>query len=279
MGTTKVISGNKPLLSKTKAVKNLKELASSSTGSVKVEASTSTPAFFPEEQTTHQDPFLYENLKDNIGKKIDNYLFYSLESYIYFKCSPDHNSGNNRLAIAARRSIFAGQKLETGWKLHISVDPGQISAAWAIIYPILMENKISAKILAPNVLKSKPIEKVSGKQFTIYQFQHKHITTDEWIDIMQRIENELREHGIAKAVTPTANKQIPNSEYFSYRNDADLSGRYISDTKAQGYVELYKHKDPQLRAYNLANAKDPFTEVVLQSHLDQNQIENELKPT
>ena len=74
MGTTKVSSGNKPLLSKRKAVRNLKELASSSTGSVNLEASTSTPAFFYKEQTPHQDPFLYENLPDNIGKKIDNYF-------------------------------------------------------------------------------------------------------------------------------------------------------------------------------------------------------------
>ncbi|WP_412754867.1 hypothetical protein [Legionella donaldsonii] len=277
MGTTKVSSGNKPLLSKRKAVRNLKELASSSTGSVNLEASTS--AFFPKEQTPHQDPFLYENLQDNIGKKIDNYFLYSLESYIYFKCSPDCNNEKNKLAVAAKRSIFAGQRVETGWKLHISVDPGQISAAWAIIYPILMENKMSAKILAPDVLKSKPIEKVSGKQFTIYQFQHKHINTDAWIDIMQRIENELREHGIAKGVTPTANKQIPNSEYFSYRNDAGPGGRYISDTKAQQFVELHQHEDPPLLAYNLANTNDPFTEVVLQSPLDHNQIDNELKPT
>lgn len=276
---TKGSTAAKPLLSKRKAVKNLKELASSSTGSVKREASTSTPAFFLEEQTLHQDPFLYENLKDNIGKKIDNYFFYSLESYIYFKYSPGSNNRNDRPAVAAKRSIFAGQKVETGWKLHISVDPGQISAAWAIIYPILMENEISAKILDPDVLKRKPIEKVSGKQFTIYQFQHKHINTDAWIDIMQRIENELREHGIAKGVTPTANKQIPNSEYFSYRNDADPSGRYISDTKAQRFVELHKHEAPQLFAYNLTNEKDPFAEVALQSHLDQNQIESELKPT
>ncbi|WP_019216664.1 hypothetical protein [Legionella tunisiensis] len=208
-------------------------------------------------------------------------IFYSLESYIYFRCSNSRStySGDDKPATANKRSIFAGQKAATGWKLHISVDPGQISAAWAIIYPILMENEISAKILAPDVLKRKPIEKVSGKQFTIYQFQHRHIDTDAWINIMQRIENELRQHGIAKGIIPTANKQIPNSNYFSYRNDTDRSGRYISDATAQKYVELHMHEEPHLLPYNLTQADDPFTKVALQPHLDQNKIESELKPS
>lgn len=274
MGTTNPAT-DKPVLHKRKAVRNLKDLARSSANPAEPEPSAL--LFSPGEQIPPKDPFRYENLKDNIGKRVGNYLFYSLEAYIYFSCSSNKEE-KDKPAKIDKRSIFAAQKAEAGWKLHISVDPSQISAAWAIIYPILMENEISAKILAPDVLKRKPIEEVSGKQFTIYQFRHKHIDAGTWIKIMQRIENEFRQHGIGSGVIPPANKQIPNSEYFSYRNDTDLSGKYVSDATAQRYVDMHIHEDPQLLPYNLPKDNDPFEEVTLQINLDQNQIGSELTP-
>ncbi|WP_156812464.1 hypothetical protein [Legionella tunisiensis] len=84
MGTTEGASTGtgKPLLSKRKAVRNLKELANSSIASVKSEPSTSTPAFFSEEKIPYKDPLMYENLKDNIGKKLSNYFLLTGELYL-----------------------------------------------------------------------------------------------------------------------------------------------------------------------------------------------------
>ena len=164
-----------------------------------------------------------------------------------------------------KRALFATQKPELGWKLHISVAPDQVANAWEFIYPILMENKISIKILDPDVLKKKPVEEISSKQFTIYQFKNKHIAPTEWLDIVQQIENELQHHGINKGIIPVANKQMTNSEYFSYRNDTDPSGRYISDVTAVKYVELHIHENSQLVPYNLTKDLDPFKEISLQA--------------
>ncbi len=135
----------------------------------------------------------------------------------------------------------------------------------------MMEHEISAKILDPDVLMRKSIEEVSSKQFTIYQFKNKHLDSAKWLHIVQRIELELQLHGIGKGIIPVANKQIPNSEYISYRNDSDMRGRYISDVVAARYVELHIHEDSQLVPYNLIKDIDPFEEISLHANLDHNQ--------
>lgn len=276
MGAGEESTTDKPLLRKRKAVRNLKDTAAFEATQVKSKArKIATPSFFSAE---HQSAsFLYENLKANIGKMINNYFFYSLGAYIYFDCKS--NKENDKPSDMDKRSIFAAKKQETGWKLHISVEPGQISSAWAIIYPILMEYEISAKIVEHDVFKRKPIEDVSGKQFTIYEFKNRHIDSSSWSNIIQKIENELRQHGVSSGIIPTSNKQIPNSEYFSYRNDTDPRGKYISDVAAQKYAELHVQEDPQLLSYNLTKDKDPFEHVSLQIDLDLTQIGSELNPS
>ena len=275
MGVGEEPTADKPLLRKRKAVSNLKDTAAFEAAQVKSKAKKiATPSFFSAEQ---KDPLLYENLKANIGKTINNYFFYSLGAYIYFDCKS--NKENDKPADMDKRSIFAAKKQETGWKLHISVDPGKVSSAWAIIYPILMEYEISAKIVEHDVLKRKSTEDVSGKQLTIYEFKNTHIDSLLWINIIQKIENELRQHGIGSGTIPPSNKQIPNSEYFSYRNDTDPRGKYISDVAAQKYVELHAQEDPKLLPYNLKKDKDPFEHVSLQIDLDPTQIGSELNPS
>lgn len=281
MGTTPPTT-EKPLLSRRKAVRNLKDLAPSSATQIKSEPENkTTQSFSPAEQIIDEDSFPYENLKDNIGKKINNYFFSSLGAYIYFACvsNKENDTSETEKPVKVKRSIFAAKKQETGWKLHISVDSSQISLAWAIIYPILMENEISAKILEHDVLKRKAIEEISSKQLTIYEFKNRHIDSSAWNNVIQKIENELRQHGIRKGIEPKSNKQIPNSEYFSYRNDTDPTGKYISDGAAQRYVAMHLHEDPQLRSYNLTKDKDPFEEVMLQIDLNQDHIERKLNPS
>ena len=258
-----------PLVKRKKKVINLKTLIASSSEQIDGVPNTIVSHSFFSEVQVDKNPLLYENLRDNLGKWVQNYFIYLLDGYIYFKCNIDLESQPSGLG---KRSLFAAQKPETGWKFHISVAPHQIANAWAIIYPIFMENNISVKILDPEILKRKSVEEVSSKQFTIYQFKNNHIAPAVWLDIMQRIEGELEQHGIGKGIIPISNKQITNSEYFSYRNDSDLRGRYISDVAASKYVDLHINEDAQLVPYNLTKAIDPFEEISLHTKSKQNQI-------
>lgn len=140
-----------------------------------------------------------------------------------------------------------------------------------------MENDVSAKILSHESLMKKSMEKVSNKQITLYEFKNKHINSEEWSSMLQQIEDKLRQHGIGPSNLPPADKQIPNSVYFSYRNDTDHTGKYISGSGAKNYVSLHGSKDPQLVPYNLIKAQDPFEEVSLKPYLD-NQMDSALHP-
>ena len=71
-----------PLVKRKKAVRNLKKLMNSSSENPKAEpSSVSVHSFFSEEQVV-KNPFLYENLRENIGKRVNQYFLYFLEGYI-----------------------------------------------------------------------------------------------------------------------------------------------------------------------------------------------------
>ncbi|KTD07695.1 hypothetical protein [Legionella jamestowniensis] len=265
----------KPSLQKRKAVRNLKEIATSSTNQFFQPNNTSPPGF-SESMESSKEKLQYESLKSNLGKTINNYFLYAIGAYIYFN-SRNRNKENEGASKFDKRSLFAQKKQETGWKLHLSVDPTQVSLAWTLIYPILMENDVSAKILSHESLMKKSMEKVSNKQITLYEFKNKHINSEEWSSMLQQIEDKLRQHGIGPSNLPPADKQIPNSVYFSYRNDTDHTGKYISGSGAKNYVSLHGSKDPQLVPYNLIKAQDPFEEVSLKPYLD-NQMDSALHP-
>lgn len=269
----------KPPLQKRKAERDLKKIAgsfiassSTTTSSPKAHSSLFSPPKEVDSSGRHEEPtstkahLEYQHLTNNIGKTIDNYFTYSLGAYLFLQHGKDA-PGQSKPTQVNKRSLFANKKQEeTGWKLHISVDPGQISAAWSVIYPILMEHKISLKIIDPEVVKRKSSEEIASKQFTIYQFKNKHIDSSAWLNIMQHIENALRIQGINKGSISPANKEIPHSDYFSYRNDTGPNGKYISDKAAEQYVTMHA---PQLPAYNLSNAADPFATLSLQPSLEE----------
>ena len=118
-----------PLLKRKKAVNNLKALMNSSSEQVNTESNKGAFHSFFSEELVAKNPFLYENLRDNIGKWIQNYFFYVIEGYIYFKCN--HAQESKPISID-KRSLFAAKKPDIGWKLHISVAPDQIAKAWTI---------------------------------------------------------------------------------------------------------------------------------------------------
>lgn len=246
-----------PKLIKRKAVQNLKKIASSSTA--RSSETTKKPSFF-KQVSKSENPLQYERLKEQLFVKGDNYLITALSGYIYLNCT---KQATVTLSEKDRRALYATKHQETGWKLHINIEPTQISAAWSIIYPILLTHNISAKIIAPDKFKQFSIDKVSSKQVTIYQGKNQSIDKTTWGSIMQQIEDELQYHQIERGILPPANKEVANSAYFSYRNDADANGNYISDLAAQGYVEQHHHEDPTLVAYNLSQATDPFDGIEL----------------
>lgn len=271
MTSPKPPHSTKPLLQKRKAVRNLKEIATPSTKQFFQPDKTSPRGIEPSKEKLQ-----YEDLKSNIGKTVNNYFFYVIGAYIYFS-SKNRNKENEGASKFDKRSLFAHKKQETGWKLHLSVDPTQVSLAWTLIYPILMENEVSAKILSHEILMKKSTEEVSNKQITFYEFKNKHLNSGEWSSMLQQIEDKLRQHGIGPSSLPSADKQIPNSVYFSYRNDTDPTGKYISGSGANNYVFLHGSKDPQLVPYNLIKAQDPFKEVSLKPYLE-DQMDSVLQP-
>lgn len=95
----------KPSLQKRKAVRNLKEIATSSTNQFFQPNNTSPPGF-SESMESSKEKLQYESLKSNLGKTINNYFLYAIGAYIYFN-SRNRNKENEGASKFDKRSLFA----------------------------------------------------------------------------------------------------------------------------------------------------------------------------
>ncbi|WP_133128031.1 hypothetical protein [Legionella nagasakiensis] len=229
------------------------------------------PRVSHQEEVVVKEIYRYDNLPHILGKETGCYKAYALGSYIHINFLEKKAPRERTAPLDRRAALLAMHAQPTGWKLHISIEPTQISEAWALIYPILMAHRVTGiKVLSPDVLARKMADSEEGraevacKQITIYQFQNKAVDAASWLNIMQEIEGALQSHAIGHGSRPLANHSIAGSQYFSYRNDSHpVRKGYISDKAAECYIAEHEHEAADLQAYNLINAPDPFEEINL----------------
>lgn len=136
---------------------------------------------------------------------------------------------------------------EVGWKVHISIndsDKKNLAKAWDVVEEILIEEKLQAKIVMPDADFYKDSQQC-GKQITIYC----HMTFNRnWESIFNRIEDSLYKAEIQSGEFSPGDRQIPESNYLSYRNDDNGHGKYISSNSD----------------YNPSRQSDPFINFSLE---------------
>ncbi len=219
------------------------------------------------------NPYDYANIQAHVRSRADrNYMIVRMGDHLQFHKRDENPVITTKVTsprIRDRMKVFqTGQILadSIGWKLHISVHPLDIEAAWPIIRSILLTHNLSGfKIIHPDILKKALITgnttKIDNKQFTIYQFRNADTKPEQWENIIKEIEVALQHAQIRSANTiPKANKEIEGSRYFTYRNDSDpKQSSYISDQDAETYVQ--RSSDKTLSAHNLTKADDPYKDV------------------
>lgn len=195
---------------------------------------------------------IYSDLRTKLNQQISGYSITDWGAYLTFE------SESNTARPPSPSRLFHSAQL--GWKLHISVDQTQIDEAWAIIFPLLQAHEIiHFKLLCPADLNKILPDKIS-KQITIYQFKHTTFHSIQWQMLLQDIESALRKSGILSVVDICADRKIPHSRYFSYRNDRSPQGKYIADTFAENTYGV--------NAYNPCVEQDPFVTLCLTKYED-----------
>jgi len=151
--------------------------------------------------------------------------------------SPD----GGRMAIATGGFFQVMEKGEgagmTGWKLHVSVAPKDVGAAWDVLYPFLEERGIAlAKVAMPDTARKlgNPNHPQAGKMITVYADE----TPRPWAEIAACMEGILHDAGIRPGPEVAGEAKLFASRYTTFRNDLDAAGRYVkAEAKA---IEKYE---------------------------------------
>ena len=133
---------------------------------------------------------------------------------------------------------FRNIHLETGWKFHISLDQDQehnganLAAGWDIVNKVLREHHCPEW----KIIMQAEANVGVGKQITIFAYKDDK-TASDWQSILQEIENGLINANINpdRAGFTEKDKNIPGSQYISYRNDSDPRGQYLPEKRAISY--------------------------------------------
>jgi len=124
-------------------------------------------------------------------------------------------------------------KVQNGWKFHLSMQPDQMERAWGLIGPILLapdSNILAFKVLDLNSSFGNTRDK---KQVIIYTFKSSsgkllQSAKDIYITLL-KIEKALRAGKISPGSTSSDSLKIPGSRYISTRHDLNLAtDHYIS---------------------------------------------------
>lgn len=143
-----------------------------------------------------------------------------------------------------------------GWKIHISIDDStrgktNLSNAWDIVKDILIERKIQkCKVVIPDVpdggFATNHELRQYGKQITIYcNADPKAYDLQFWQETLQEIETAFCARNIYPDPTTTHHNesQIQGSQYFTYRNDAQISTGYEGYAYALAYLIRLSQED------------------------------------
>lgn len=117
---------------------------------------------------------------------------------------------------------------QSGWKFHILIADTQesdnLEQGWAIVKNELIHHQVfESKIIKDSMRgEMRADNEQSSKVITVYAFKENK-TQEEWQQFIYDVSQALRSNNIAPAANPPGDIPIKNSEYFSYRNDGNVS--------------------------------------------------------
>ena len=103
-----------------------------------------------------------------------------------------------------------------GWKMHISVDAGQVHKASALVVPIAVAHEVEEFKIVDT---QEHVRESGGKIITIYFYnEEKDIINHRGIEkLVQNIEEILIRNHIPTGLHVIGDRQLTNSQYISYR--------------------------------------------------------------
>ena len=132
-----------------------------------------------------------------------------------------------------------------GWKIHVSVDPGQVAQAWDAILPVAAEARLQAKVAGPSLLArlGDPANRQAGKMVVLYAETAPDV--GRWRAILAQVEDALQKAGVVPGPRVAGDRPVSGSTYLQRRADRGRDGRYASGPAA----------------YNPFGWPDPFEDV------------------
>jgi hypothetical protein len=191
----------------------------------------------------YEEAFSYENLTRKRGAEFERYE--AAVENDFFKVS---------------RKDAPEKASPVGWKIHISLDDADkgersrddpssenISKAWNIVKSVLIENRMDFfKVVVPNAIADeRALSHQVGRQITIYANDLR----KPYDRIIQTITDRFVEQGIKPGLKPNIDRPIQGSSFFTYRNDNDGDGNYLSAKDA--------------KSYNQTTDADPFQNMLI----------------
>lgn len=191
--------------------------------------------------------------------KLENYELKQLERIC--REGNEKSVGEYIVSKSAKNDMFTDfrhssltQSLSTGWKAHISIAPDQVSQAYKLIVPILVQYGVlqfkfsDIPFMAHCLSKVKDNENFlkstrrlhDGMQVSIYMQNGQEEVFNK---MLAEIENKLIDHQISPGIIDASDRQL--GQFTSIRH--------------QGTEKYLESKDVQ--SYNPEGVKDPFVEI------------------
>lgn len=148
-----------------------------------------------------------------------------------------------------------------GWKIHVSVDPGRVAAAWDAILPIVAEARLQAKVAGPALVGrlGDSSHRQAGKMLVLYAETAPDV--GRWRAVLTRVEEALDKAGVTPGPRVAGDRPVRGSAYLQRRADRGRDGRYVTGPAA----------------YNPFGWADPFEEIAVEGRSRRDAREDALR--
>lgn len=136
--------------------------------------------------------------------------------------------------------------VSTGWKVHVSVAYKDIGKAWDITLKKIIEYGVcNAKVITTGSVYLEHVAKMQkGKEIVIYAFDYFSEDSTRWSNILNELEQALREGKVAKGehpivrvgntITGYLEPKISESLYFYCEDDSRDIAKFLSNRDDRG---------------------------------------------
>ncbi len=140
------------------------------------------------------------------------------------------------MPASARRAMEQAPPVpDAGWKIHLSIDPDQVAAAWDAMLPEISKEPILVKVMTPPLHDqiADPDDRQAGKGIVVYAAGCPYGTSAAfWSRLLTSVEGVLRTAGVPPGWAVMGDRPIRGSNYAFARADKDPMGRYASEIEA-----------------------------------------------